>query len=80
MPSPALMTDAFTFFARSAAAPLMGCRIIIISVPIISSVLPVSIKVSPLATLEAEALIFALAAPRYLLASSKLMRVRVLFS
>ena len=50
------------------------------SVPIWSSVTPVSISVSPLATLDALAEMFAAAADMYLLASSKDIRVLVEFS
>ena len=80
MPSPALITLARTFFARRAGAPDMGWRMMMTSVPIWSSVTPVSISVSPLATLDALAEILAAAADMYLLASSKDMRVRVEFS
>ena len=58
----------------------MGWRIMMKSFFIASSVLPVSMSVSPLATLDALAEIFAAAADMYLLASSKDMRVRVEFS
>ena len=80
MPSPALTTLAFTCLASSVGAPLIGWRMMMTSVPIWSSVTPVSMSVSPLATLDALAEIFAAAADMYLLASSKDMRVRVEFS
>ena len=80
MPSPALMTWAFTCRASSAGAPDIGWRMMMTSVPIWSSVTPVSMSVSPLATLDALAAMFAAAADMYLLASSKDMRVRVEFS
>ena len=47
---------------------------------IASSVLPVSTSVSPLATEEEDAAMLMVVAPMYLAASSKLVRVRVLFS
>ena len=53
MPSPALTTLAFTCLASSVGAPLIGWRMMMTSVPIWSSVTPVSISVSPLATLDA---------------------------
>ena len=80
MPSPALMTEARTCLASSAGAPLIGWRMMMTSVPIWSSVTPVSMSVSPFCTLEAEAEMLAADADMYLLASSKDMRVRVLFS
>jgi len=80
MPSPALMMLERTCLASRAGAPDIGWRMMITSVPIWSSVTPVSMSVSPLATEDALAEIFAAAADIYLLASSKDMRVRVEFS
>ena len=80
MPSPALMTAAFTCWASRCGAPDMGWRMMMTSVPMRSSVRPVSSRVSPFCTEEAEAEMLAAAADMYLLASSKLMRVRVEFS
>ena len=80
VPSPALMTEALTCLAIRCGAPVIGCRRIITSVPMTSSVRAVSIRVSPLATLDAEAVIPEAVPDRYLQASSKDRRVRVLFS
>ena len=80
MPSPPLMTDARTFFAKSAGAPPMGWRMTMTSFFIASSVRPVSMSVSPFCTELDEADTFTVPAPRYLAASSKEQRVLVLFS
>ena len=80
MPSPALMTDERTCCAMICGAPLMGWRMMMTSVPMLSMVWAVSISVSPFLTLEEEAEIFAATADIYLLASSKERRVRVEFS
>ena len=58
----------------------MGWRIMMKSFFIASSVLPVSMSVSPFATDEELAAILMVVAPMYFAASSKLVRVRVLFS
>jgi hypothetical protein len=80
IPSPAFITEAFTFLARRCGAPDIGCLMIITSAPIMSMVLPVSISVSPLDTLLLDADIFAALAPMYFDASSKDSLVLVLFS
>ena len=80
MPSPALITLARTFFASRCGAPPMGWRITMTSFFIASSVLPVSMSVSPFCTELDDAETFTVPAPRYLAASSKETRVRVLFS
>ena len=73
-------TDVIIIRHPMSGAPDIGWRMMITSVPIWSSVTPVSISVSPLATEDALAEMFAAAADMYLLASSKDMRVRVEFS
>ena len=80
MPSPAFITDADTFRASRAGAPASGWRMAMKSIFIASSVLPVSMSVSPFCTeLDAAAMLTS-CAPRYLPANSNDVRVRVLFS
>ena len=74
------MTDAFTLRARRCGAPPIGWRMTMTSFFIASSVLPVSMSVSPFCTEEEDADTFTVPAPRYFAASSKEQRVRVLFS
>ena len=58
----------------------MGWRMTMTSFFIASSVLPVSTSVSPFCTEEDAAVMLTTCAPMYFAASSKELRVRVLFS
>ncbi len=80
MPSPALTTCALTVWASSRGAPAMGWRMTMTSFFIASSVLPVSMSVSPFCTDDVAASRSTTCAPMYFAASSKEQRVRVEFS
>ena len=77
MPSPALTTLPLTQPASRCGAPDAECRTTIASLPIASRVSAVSLRLSPLLTLEPLAEKLMTSAERRLAASSKDERVRV---
>ena len=79
VPSPALTTEPWIQpeWARRCGAPLARCRMTTASAPIASSVSAVSLRLSPLDTLEPLAEKLMTSAERRLAAASKEMRVRV---
>ncbi len=79
-PSPALITPGLTSRASKCGAPAILCRIIITSTFIASMFLAVSLRVSPLTTLEVEEDMFAVSAESLFAASSNDIRVLVLGS
>ena len=80
VPSPAFSTWPSTHFVSCSGEPLEECLITIASAPMACSVRAVSLRLSPLLTLEPPALKVITSADNRLAASSKLMRVRVEFS
>ncbi len=80
VPSPAFNTLPLTQRVSVSGAPLDECRITIASAPIAWSVSAVSLRLSPLETLEPLVEKLITSADRRLAASSKLIRVRVEFS
>ena len=80
VPSPALTTTVFTFFAKKLAAPGCGCRITTRSTFMARMLFTVSTRVSPLATEELFAEKFRTSALSRFSASSNDNRVRVEFS
>ncbi len=79
-PSPALTTIASVCSERNLGTPVPLCRTTTTSIFIDSMFLSVSSKVSPFWTLELELEKFTMSAESLFSASSKLVRVRVLFS
>ena len=79
-PSPPLMTLAFSSRATVYGAPEAPWRMTTMSAPSACKVRVVSTSVSPFSTLDPDAEIFTTSAERFLAASSKLTRVRVLAS
>ena len=77
VPSPALSTLPRTQCASRCGAPEARCRITTASAPIASRVSAVSLRLSPLETLEPRAEKLMTSADRRLAAASKEMRVRV---
>ena len=77
MPSPALITEASIQPSMSSGAPDMGWRTTTASTPMACRVSTVSLRLSPLETLEVPTAKLSTSAESRLAASSKDMRVRV---